>query len=209
MSFHQPLRNGFRWAKIAKSPHPQAPSRFRPPTQNPEFNDRLSYVRDVDEGKKLVARRLIRSSWSHDSVDCRKLLLDKVKKEHHNSLYTPAFKSLEELETVGPLPRLCSGSYKALVWLRVGNNFENLRAQYRKELAAFLEANPGFKAHNKRVRFTRTPKPKENNSRGRNGGARPKSRGAGRVTRPQAPGAQFLPSLGSARLDPTHRPGSR
>ncbi|SCZ96725.1 BZ3500_MvSof-1268-A1-R1_Chr4-1g06658 [Microbotryum saponariae] len=35
-----------------------------------EFEDRLSYVRDVDEGRTLVVR-LIRSSWSHDSLNFR------------------------------------------------------------------------------------------------------------------------------------------
>ncbi|SGZ28040.1 BQ5605_C026g10259 [Microbotryum silenes-dioicae] len=79
-------------------------------------------------------------------------------------------KILEGLKTVGPLLRLCSASYKALVWL--GDILENLRAQYRTELVAFLKANPGFKVHGKRISFTRRAKPKENNSGGRNGGAR-------------------------------------
>ncbi|SGZ27580.1 BQ5605_C026g10133 [Microbotryum silenes-dioicae] len=111
---------------------------------NLKFKDRVSYARDVDQGKKLVAR-LIRSSWSHDNI-------------------------LEGLKTVGPLLRLCSASYKAHVWL--GDILENLRAQCRPKLVAFLEVNPGFKVHGKRIPFTRRVKPKENNSGGRNGGAR-------------------------------------
>ncbi|SGY53360.1 BQ5605_C006g03751 [Microbotryum silenes-dioicae] len=134
-----------------------------------KFKDRVSYARDVDQGKKLVAR-LIRSSWSHDSVNCRTLFLDKLQKEYHNSLFAPAIKILEGLKTVGPLLRLCSASYKAYVWL--GDILENLRAQYRPKLVAFLEVNPGFKVHGKRIPFTRRVKPKENNSGGRNGGAR-------------------------------------